>query len=190
MQIRQHAVVGKEQVQVVINGIEFGQHAALEQLEHHQLGFQIKTKGLGGGAEAFADALGIDGQIVRFDPDIRHDGVKAARQKAQRFFIALLGLGDHAVDRQVLFQLVFLDQTQRIERIGRSGGLSLSPADQLIEAVVQLLFEDVFHAFALDAQFPHGVEIEGLILVVAGLVGQIEQGVIGRVEHMPEQLGQ
>ena len=186
--IRQHAGVGQHLVGLVDHGAGFVHHHPLEQFEHDQAGADIQGQPLQAGGETRRQVARLQGVVPFGDVDLAFEQVlEAVLEGAQGLVVALAGAAGQVVQGDSGFQLFVFDQRQVFHRHLAGGALPVvRGAGAVLEQIAQRLPEAGLQGAALQAQFAHGVEV-AVALAVGLFLGQIEQGVVGAVEHVRQQ---
>ena len=187
----QHTAIDQHVVEIVIQAADVTHDITVEQLEHDQTHTEITRPLMHGGAEPL-------GKVERADRILPHrqvgqsDHLGETHVQCKQFaVIAVLGLGHHAVYREVLFELLVVDQTEfivagnRFRLIGRHGLLP-----ERIVAIELVAQKSLFDRFTQLAQLAHGIEVTCLQHVAGRLVRELVKLVVDVLEqllHQPRQ---
>ena len=161
-------------------------HVTFEQLVENQLDLDIGIQQFGGFVKTFANCMGIERIVVGIDTVALQDDLEARADREQRVFVLRSRARDHVFDRDVVFQVVELDQGQLGVVLGLAGQF---PAfRECREATLHCVIEVFLQSVALEADLAHGFEVKVALAVVVDLVREFEQRVIGTFHQHPNQV--
>ena len=186
--VRQHAFGHQGAVGVLIEPAQGVHQQPIKKLEHHQLGPDVDVQIGACFANAATDNLRAERHLAVLKGNVRYQMTDPNGQQTNGFSVPVTQFVNQVIDRNLLFQFIVIHQTQAvlIQSIQRAAGIAGRETAKVIECPTHVLKYRQHHRLAPQPQFPHGVEIRGLIHVGAGAVGQLEQGVVRLVKGVAE----
>ncbi|MCY1516014.1 hypothetical protein D9M68_506210 [compost metagenome] len=190
-QVGQDSGLDQPLVERFVDIVQAMHHMLVEEHVEDGLDPQRERAGLQRFAEGQCHRLRAEGVVVVAQLASAVEHRQALVEGEQRLGAAGLDPADHVGDQQALLVLLVFHQLEvvGVQLAGREFRLQLA-AEEILEALGDVLVIGAFYLWALLADVPHAVEEEGLYLVVLGLLGAFEEGVVDLAEHPGEMLRQ
>ena len=190
--LRQNAGTHQDIVDLVVQTADIGHHVAIEQLVDQQLDRRFAAPQVQRLGKPGSQHLGADGVVGDRDFVAPEHFAEAHVHGVQLAVETILRLGNHRGDRQILFQVVLINQAQLV--FCRLGSGKSRPGSKVGPEIVKALHAAVDKAFfnrlALLAQLAHGLEVAGLQGIAGGFIRQLIQIVIEMLEQVLQQARQ
>ena len=164
----------------------FTHHVFVEELEDDEFYLDTGLNFVAGILERITNGFWTQRVVVLGKIGVVEQLTHSGFQAKQLFFAPHFDLADHVGDRQGLFEILVVYQSEiELVVVGQLKvrmGL-LRPGHFLLEAGGQLFPVEVFHCGAFETHLPHGLEIMGLGTVGVRFLSQLEQRIVDLVHH-------